>query len=124
MAIPIGNSGGYLPIGESFPENVIPIGFGKVIDDNGLTIQYGKSPLIDYYNYCRMYMEVYEMQVYDVIAVDTKRCEILYRQEVVAEDEKGAILELNVTENIKKAHKKGEVKFIFHQLGGFDRYKE
>ena len=67
-------------------------------------------------------MEVFEMQVYEVIVVDTKECEILHRQEVIAEDEKTAMLELDVTEEIKRLQKKGRVKFIFNRLGGFDRY--
>ena len=66
--------------------------------------------------------EVFEMQVYDVIVIDTKECEVLHRQEVIAEDEKTAMLELNVTDEIKKLQKKGRIKFIFNQLGGFNRY--
>ncbi|KKM22111.1 hypothetical protein LCGC14_1628670 [marine sediment metagenome] len=66
--------------------------------------------------------EVFEMQVYDVIVVDTKECEVLHRQEVIAEDEKIAMLELDVTPEIKKLQKKGRVKFIFNQIGGFNRY--
>ena len=62
------------------------------------------------------------MQVYDVIVVDTKECEVLHRQEVIAEDEKIAMLELDVTPEIKKLQKKGRVKFIFNQIGGFNRY--
>ena len=66
--------------------------------------------------------EVFEMTIYDVIVVDTKECEVLHRQEVVAEDEKTAMLELDVTDEIKKLQKKGRVKFILNELGGFNRY--
>ena len=66
--------------------------------------------------------EVFEMQVYDVIVVDTKECEVLHRQQVIAEDEKSAMLELDITEDIKKKQRKGQAKFIFNQLGGFNRY--
>lgn len=34
--------------------------------------------------------EVFEMQVYDVVVVDTKECAVLLRQNVIAEDEKAA----------------------------------
>jgi len=66
--------------------------------------------------------EVFEMYVYDVIVIDTKECEVLHRQEVIAEDEKDAMLGLDVDEGIMKLHKKGQVKFILNQLGGFNRY--
>jgi len=66
--------------------------------------------------------EVFEMQVYDVVVVDTKECEVLLRQQVIAEDEKAAMLELDITDDIKKKQRKGQAKFIFNQIGGFNRY--
>ena len=63
------------------------------------------------------------MKVYDVLAVDTKECVVLLRQEVIAEDEKSAMLELEVTPELKDLKKKGRVEFIFRELGGFNRYK-
>lgn len=74
------------------------------------------------YDYQKKHEEVFEMQVYDVIVVDTKECEVLHRQQVIAEDEKAAMLELDITEEIKKKQRKGQAKFIFNQLGGFNRY--
>ena len=66
--------------------------------------------------------EVFEMYVYDVFVIDTKECEVLHRQEIIAEDEKAAMLGLDVDDKIRKLHKKGQVKFILNQLGGFNRY--
>ncbi len=91
-------------------EIIIPLAYGKSILSSA-QIDRGFK-----------YMEVFEMQVYDVIVVDTKECEVLHRQEVIAEDEKIAMLELDVTPEIKKLQKKGRVKFIFNQIGGFNRY--
>lgn len=50
--------------------------------------------------------EVFEMQVYDVIVVDTKECEVLHRQQVIAEDEKAAMLELDITDEMMPHIKK------------------
>ncbi len=86
------------------------------------TSEVGIPVITEEYSFKLEDTEVFEMQVYDVIVVDTKECEVLHRQKVIAEDEKTAMLELNVTEEIKKLQKKGRVKFIFNQLGGFNRY--
>lgn len=62
------------------------------------------------------------MKVYDVVVVDTKECEILLRETVIAEDEKAAMLELPVTDDIKQKQRKEQIRFIFNEVGGFNRY--
>ena len=67
--------------------------------------------------------EVFDMQVYNVIIIDTKKCEVVQNYaNIVAENEKMAMLELQLKESIKEAHKKGQIAFIFVLLGGFNRY--
>ena len=69
--------------------------------------------------------EVFEMYVYNIILVNTEECEVVQRYEnVVAESEKLAMLEIALSLEAKTLHKKGKIKFIFNQVGGFDRFKK
>lgn len=61
------------------------------------------------------------MRVYEVIVVDAKECEILKQQNVIAKDTETAMLEVDLTLEIRKQVKKGEVKFIFNELGSFEK---
>lgn len=61
------------------------------------------------------------MRVYEVIVVDTKECEILKQQNVIAKDTETAMLEVDLTPEIRKQVKKGEIKFIFNELGNFEK---
>ena len=62
--------------------------------------------------------EVFEMQVYNVIVIDTKECEVVeHYPSIVAENEKMAMLELHLGETITKMCKKGQIAFIFTLLG-------
>ena len=69
--------------------------------------------------------EVFEMYVYNIILVDTEKCEVVQRYEdVVAESEKVAMLEIDLGPNQKVLLKKGKLKFIFNLVGGFNRFKK
>lgn len=61
------------------------------------------------------------MRVYEVIVVDAKECEVLKQQTVIAKDTETAMLEMDLTPEIRKQVKKGEVKFIFNELGSFEK---
>ena len=61
------------------------------------------------------------MRVYEVIVVDAKECEILKQQNVIAKDTETAMLEVDLTPEIRKQVKKGEIKFIFNELGNFEK---
>ena len=63
------------------------------------------------------------MKIYEVIVIDAKECEILKKQDVVAKDTETAMLELDLTPEIRKKVKKGEVKFIFNEKGEFTKYE-
>ncbi len=62
-----------------------------------------------------------EMQVYEVTVVDKKECEILLEQKVIARDETTAMLDLELTPEMRKKVKKGEVEFIFKTIGSFHK---
>ena len=86
--------------------------------------EYDNLPIIEGLNKLTIkYEEIYEMQIYDVIIVDTKECKILHRQAVVVENEKKGMLEIHLTDEIKQLHKEERVEFLFNWLGGFNRKK-
>lgn len=61
------------------------------------------------------------MRIYEVIVVDAKECEIIKEQNVVAKDTETAMLEVELTPEMRKKVKKGEIKFIFNELGSFEK---
>jgi len=64
------------------------------------------------------------MGVFEVIVVDKKECEILHKQHVVAKDKETAMLELDLTPEIRKKVKKNLIEFIFTDLGSFTRVEK
>ena len=69
--------------------------------------------------------EVFEMYVYNIILVDTEKCRVIEQYlSVVAESEKMAMLEIVMSPDLKELLKKGKLKVIFNQVGGFDRFKK
>jgi hypothetical protein len=64
------------------------------------------------------------MKIYEVIVVDAKECEILKKQDVIAKDTESAMLELDLTLEIRKKVKKDEVKFIFTEKGSFTKVEK
>ena len=67
--------------------------------------------------------EVFEMYVYNIILVDTEKCEVAQRfDNVFAESEKMAMLDAEISRETKDLLKKGKVKAIINQVGGFDKY--
>lgn len=63
------------------------------------------------------------MQIYDVVAVDTKECEVLVTIDgVIAEDEKKAMLELDLDKETRKKIKQGMVELVFRHIGEFKKY--
>lgn len=61
------------------------------------------------------------MKVYEVIVVDAKECEVIKQQNVIAKDTETAMLEIDLAPETRKKVKKGEVKFIFNELGSFEK---
>lgn len=61
------------------------------------------------------------MYVYEVTVVDKKECEILHEQKVIAKDTETAMLELDLTPEIKKKVRKNLVEFIFNEIGSFKK---
>lgn len=64
------------------------------------------------------------MFVYEITVVDKKECKILTNQTVVAKDRQSAILELDLTLEIKQKNKKGEIEFIFIEKGAFNKIEK
>lgn len=64
------------------------------------------------------------MRVYEVIVIDAKECEILKQQNVIAKDTETAMLEMDLTPEVRKQVKKGDVKFIFNELGSFEKVEK
>lgn len=62
------------------------------------------------------------MRVYEVIVVDAKECEVLkHETAVIAKDTETAMLDMDLTPEVRKKVKKGDVKFIFNELGNFEK---
>lgn len=61
------------------------------------------------------------MKVFDVIVVDKKECEILMEKKIIAKDSETAMLELDLTPEIRKRVKKNQIEFIFRDVGQFNR---
>ena len=73
----------------------------------------------------KYFTEVFEMYVYNIILVDTEKCRVIEQYlSVVAESEKMAMLEIVMSPDLKELLKKGKLKVIFNQVGGFDRFKK
>jgi hypothetical protein len=64
------------------------------------------------------------MKVFEITVVDKKECEILSQHKVIAKDSETAMLDLDLTPEVKKKVKKGQVEFIFNELGSFERIKD
>jgi hypothetical protein len=64
------------------------------------------------------------MFIYEVIAVDKKECKILTSQTVIAKDRQSAMLELDLTPEMKVKNKKGEIEFIFIEKGAFNKIEK
>jgi len=61
------------------------------------------------------------MKVFEVTVVDKKECEIIHEQKVVSKDKETAMLELDLTPEIKKKVKKDLIEFIFNEIGSFTK---
>jgi len=61
------------------------------------------------------------MTVYEVTVVDKRECEILHEQKVIAKDTETAMLELDLTPEMKKKVRKNLVEFIFNEIGSFKK---
>jgi hypothetical protein len=61
------------------------------------------------------------MKVFEVTVIDRKECEIIHEQKVVAKDKEIAMLDLNLTPEIKKKVKKNLIEFIFNEIGTFTK---
>jgi len=67
--------------------------------------------------------EVFEMYVYNIILVDTEKCEVVHEfNNIIAESEKMAMLEVVMSADTRKLLKQGKLKFIFTLVGGFNKY--
>jgi 5'-3' exonuclease len=64
------------------------------------------------------------MKIYEVIVVDKKECEIIKQQKIVAKDTETAMLDLTLENEVKIKVKKNEIKFIFNELGSFEKVEE
>ena len=64
------------------------------------------------------------MFIYEITVVDKKECKILTNQTVVAKDRQSAMLELDLTPEIKLKNKKGEIEFIFIEKGAFNKIEK
>lgn len=64
------------------------------------------------------------MNVYEVIVVDKKSCEMIKEQKVIAKDTETAMLDLDLNSDIRKKVKSGEIEFIFKKLGDFEKIEE
>src|SRR5208337_452331 len=65
-----------------------------------------------------------KMFIYEITVVDKKECKILTNQTVVAKDRQSAMLELDLTPEIKLKNKKGEIEFIFIEKGAFNKIEK
>lgn len=61
------------------------------------------------------------MKVFEVTVVNKKECEIIHEQKVIAKDRGTAMLELDLTPEIKKEVKKDLIEFIFNEIGTFTK---
>jgi hypothetical protein len=61
------------------------------------------------------------MKVFEVTVVDKRECEILHEQKVIAKDTETAMIELNLTPEIKKKARKNLIEFIFNEIGSFTK---
>ncbi len=64
------------------------------------------------------------MFIYEITVVDKKECKILTNQTVVAKDRQSAMLELDLTPEMKLKNKKCEVEFIFIEKGTFNKIEK
>ena len=65
-----------------------------------------------------------KMFIYEVIVVDKKECKVLTNQTAVAKDKQSAMLELDLTPEMKALNKKGEIEFIFIEKGSFNKIEK
>jgi hypothetical protein len=61
------------------------------------------------------------MKVYEVLVIDKKECKVLLSQTVIAKDKETAMLELDLTLDIKSRVKQNLVEFIFTEKGSFTK---
>jgi hypothetical protein len=62
------------------------------------------------------------MKIFDVLVVDKKECKVLTEQKnIVAKDRETAMLDLDLTPEIREKVKSGLVEFIFNEKGQFTK---
>jgi len=61
------------------------------------------------------------MNVFEITVIDRRECEILHEQKIIAKDKETAMLELDLTPEIKKKVRKNLVEFIFNEIGSFTK---
>jgi len=61
------------------------------------------------------------MKIFEVYVIDKKECEVLLKKDVIAADKEKAMLELDLTPEIRKKVKKNEIEFIFSEKGQFTK---
>ena len=61
------------------------------------------------------------MKVFEVTVIDRRECEILHEQKVIAKDTETAMIELDLTPEIKKKARKNLIEFIFNEIGSFTK---
>ena len=65
------------------------------------------------------------MNIYEVLVIDRKECTVLTKQDnIIAKDEKSAMLELDLSKEIKAKVKKDEIVFIFTKKGSFEKLED
>jgi len=64
--------------------------------------------------------EIKSMNVYEIIIVDKRECEIILTKKIIAKDTETAMLDLDLDSEVKKKVKKDEIQFIFVKKGSFE----
>ena len=61
------------------------------------------------------------MKVFKILVIDKKECKVFHEQTVIAKDKETAMLDLDLTPEIKEKVKKGLIEFIFDEKGQFTK---
>jgi len=59
------------------------------------------------------------MKVFEILVIDKKECKVLHQQIVIAKDKETAMLDLDLTLEIRGKVKKNLIEFIFNEKGQF-----
>jgi hypothetical protein len=59
------------------------------------------------------------MKIFEIYVIDKKECEVIIKKDVIAADKEKAMLELDLTPEMKKKVRKNEIEFIFSEKGQF-----